>query len=107
MGHGYPRGAPADVPAAAPSPPGIGLAASSSQAIKRSPTVMADLVEQFEQAAQVAALRRSTPSLAQARESIARLDALHREATQGPPAGREAAMRQYIELMGDLGQQDA
>ena len=30
---------------------------------------------------------------------------LHRQATEGPPEGREDAMRQYIELVGDLGGQ--
>ena len=42
---------------------------------------------------------------AQATASFQRLDALHEAATRGDPAGREAAMKQYIELVGDLGQQ--
>jgi hypothetical protein len=67
---------------------------------------MADLHDQFEQASRVARQRRAAPPHAQAEASLRRLDALHYDATQGPPEGREAAMRQYIEFVGDLGQQD-
>jgi DNA-binding FadR family transcriptional regulator len=66
---------------------------------------MADLNEQFEQASRAAKLRREAPAQAQSREAIDRLDALYRAAMQGDPSGRDAAMRQYIELVGDLGQQ--
>jgi acyl-CoA-binding protein len=67
---------------------------------------MADLQEQFEQAARIGRQRKQSPPLAQRGESLERLDALYRAATEGDPSGREAAMRQYIELVGDLGQQD-
>jgi hypothetical protein len=66
---------------------------------------MATLQEQFEQAQQAARLRRESPLQVQARASFQRLDALHAEATTGDSAGREAAIRQYIQLVGDLGQQ--
>jgi DNA-binding FadR family transcriptional regulator len=66
---------------------------------------MATLEEQFEQAEKIARQRRQAPSHAQASASFERLDALHDAATRGEPADREAAMREYIELVGDLGQQ--
>lgn len=64
-----------------------------------------DLREQFEQAARAARQRREAPPHAQGDGSIRRLDALYFAATEGPTGERESAMRQYIELVGDLGQQ--
>jgi RNase P subunit RPR2 len=67
---------------------------------------VATLEERFEQAATVRRSRASTPN-AQKRATDERLDELHRVATEGDPAQREAAMRHYIELVGDMQQQDA
>jgi hypothetical protein len=67
---------------------------------------MADLDERFEQARTLARQRREAPPHAQAGASIRRLDELEHAATQGPPRDREAAMKAFIELVGDLGQQD-
>jgi hypothetical protein len=65
------------------------------------------LEEMFEQA--VATYRgRVSPPLAQLRETQERIEALHQQATSGDDAEtREAAMRHYIQLVGDMQQQDA
>lgn len=65
---------------------------------------MTPLAERFEQA--VSAAARTRPPDTQAVAACARLDALYRQATAGPPDVREDAMRAYIELVGGLGQQD-
>ncbi|MFP5407236.1 MAG: hypothetical protein ACLGHY_13165 [Gammaproteobacteria bacterium] len=63
---------------------------------------MADLRDQFEQA--VAASQNQPERPEDADSPIRkRLRELHRAATEGEPAGREAAMRQYIQVVGDLG----
>jgi hypothetical protein len=67
---------------------------------------MATLAERFEQAVTVRRMRESPP-IAQQAAVEQRLDALEREATEGSPERREAAMRQFIELLGDMQQQDA
>jgi hypothetical protein len=64
------------------------------------------LEEMFEQAAAVRRNRAAAPD-AQRRGTEERLAELHRQATEGEPAQREAAMRHYIELVGDMQQQDA
>lgn len=66
---------------------------------------MADLDERFRQARTVARQRRDAPPHSQAGGAIRRLDELERAATEGPPEGRDAAMKAFIELVGDLGQQ--
>ncbi len=66
---------------------------------------MATLQQQFEQAIVIARQRRQAPPHAQGPASMQRLETLFDAATRGDSAGREAAMRQYIELVGDLGQQ--
>ena len=67
---------------------------------------MTTLEEQFDQAAVIARQRRQAAPLAQASVALQRLDALYEAATVGEPGGREAAMRQHIGRVGDLGQQD-
>lgn len=63
---------------------------------------MATLKEQFEQAAESAKAQPERPE--DPDDPIRkRLRELHRQATEGDPLGRENAMRQYIELVGDLG----
>jgi hypothetical protein len=66
---------------------------------------MATLHEQFEQAASVMTQRKAAPAPAQADATMQRLESVHRDATEGSVEGREAAMRQFIELVGELGQQ--
>ncbi|HYF59103.1 MAG TPA: hypothetical protein VEA81_09115 [Burkholderiaceae bacterium] len=68
---------------------------------------MSDLKSDFEQASVAARQRYAAPPHAQGGAALRRLDELYRQATEGDPDQREAAMRQYIELVGDLGQQDA
>ena len=63
---------------------------------------MATLKEQFEQAVAAAASQPERPEDA-ADPIRKRLRELYRQATEGAPDDREAAMRQYIELVGDLG----
>ena len=67
---------------------------------------MATLHEQFEQARIAAAHRRAAPPHAQSAASLRRLDELEGQAASGDPAEREAAMRHFIQLVGELGQQD-
>lgn len=67
---------------------------------------MSTLQEEFEQAARVSRSGTNPPD-AQRQAALDRLKDLYRQATEGAPEGREDAMRQYIELVGDLGQQDA
>lgn len=67
---------------------------------------MATLEEMFEQAVRVHRSRVAAPS-AQKRATEERLEELHRQATEGEPSQREAAMRHYITLVGDMQQQDA
>lgn len=63
---------------------------------------MATLKEEFEQAADAAKAQPERPE--DPNDPIRqRLRDLHRQATEGDPSGREDAMRQYIELVGDLG----
>ncbi len=67
---------------------------------------MTTLKEQFEQA--VKATRSGTnPPDAQRRPALDKLGALYERATTGPEEEREDAMRHYIQLVGELGQQDA
>lgn len=77
------------LPSAGTAPAGVG--------------VMATRHEQFEQAASVMTQRKAAP--AQAEAAMQRLESVHRDATEGRVDGREAAMRQFIELVGELGQQ--
>lgn len=69
---------------------------------------MATLQEQFEQARTAAVQRRAAPTHAQAASSIDRLDELESRASdaRSDPVEREAAMRHFIQLVGELGQQD-
>ncbi len=65
---------------------------------------MATLQEQFEQAVSVSRARPPAPN-PQARASQERLEQLYREATGKGAPDNEDAMRQFIELAGDQGQQ--
>ena len=65
---------------------------------------MADLRDEFEQAAAASNVQNDRPD-DPGHPIRKRLRELHRQATEGPPEGREDAMRQYIELVGDLGGQ--
>ena len=65
---------------------------------------MATLQEEFEQAAAASQVQTDRPD-DPAHPVRKRLRELHRQATEGAPEDREAAMRQYIELVGDLGGQ--
>jgi hypothetical protein len=67
---------------------------------------VATLQEQFEQAVTVRRSRVAAHDI-QHRATQQRLDELHRQATEGDAAQREAAMRHFIELVGDMQQQDA
>lgn len=64
---------------------------------------MATLDEQFHQAA-TGARARARAAGPQAQAAQQRLDVLYSEATEGDPAGRDEAKRQFIALVGDLGQ---
>lgn len=68
---------------------------------------MATLQEQFEQAMKAVEARRDDPVDVPRRQVRARLTSLQRAATEGETSAREDAMRQYIELAGELGQEDA
>lgn len=63
---------------------------------------MADLTEEFEQAVASASAQPERPE-DPGNPIRNRLRDLHRQATEGAPLERERAMRQYIELVGDLG----
>jgi Spy/CpxP family protein refolding chaperone len=67
---------------------------------------MATLEEQFQEAEKIHAHRREAPPHAQARASLQKLDELHAQASTGDPDEREAAMKHYIQLVGELGQVD-
>lgn len=70
---------------------------------------MTTLQEEFEQAAKASragATMATTPG-AQMKPALAKLQELYDQATTGPEEGREDAMRHYIQLVGELGQQDA
>ena len=67
---------------------------------------MSTLQEEFEQAAK-ASRSGANPPDAQREPALARLQELYRQATEGDPLHREDAMRHYIQLVGELGQQDA
>lgn len=49
--------------------------------------------------------RRAAPPQAQGAAAIQRLEAVYLAATEGDPDGRDAAMRQFIELVGESSQQ--
>ena len=63
---------------------------------------MADLTDEFEQAVASAAAQPERPE-DPGNPIRERLRDLYQQATEGEPLGREQAMRQYIELVGDLG----
>ncbi|HVL59116.1 MAG TPA: hypothetical protein VM491_21670 [Burkholderiaceae bacterium] len=65
---------------------------------------MPSLQQLFDEAV---ARTRKDPTRAREAATQQRLDDLYRRATEGDPQSREDAMRHYIELAGDLGQQDA
>lgn len=67
---------------------------------------MADLDDQFDEAVRAAVERRQAPPHVQTGAAISRLDALEAEATgAGTSEERERAMRHFIQLVGELGQQ--
>ena len=67
---------------------------------------MTTLQEEFEQAAKTWRTGTTAPG-AQTKPAAAKLEALYEQATSGPREEREDAMRHYIQLVGELGQQDA
>ena len=64
------------------------------------------LQDEFEQAVK-ATRSGANPPDAQREAAMARLQDLYRQATEGDPLGRDDAMRHYIQLAGEIGQQDA
>lgn len=67
---------------------------------------MTTLQEEFEQAVKASRTQTTAPG-AQVKPALAKLQELHDQATKGPAEEREDAMRHYIQLVGELGQQDA
>ena len=68
---------------------------------------MATLQEQFDQAMKAVEARRDDPVDVPRRQVRARLESLRRDAESADGEARDEAMRRYIALAGDLGQEDA